>query len=462
MHERPHPLTWLALSVLTGLGLWLRLPGLWTGYAPDELANIIGTGVWGQVAAPESGVNPPLLRLLTNPWFDEWIAPQVGRFISLCCSVATIPATFALALRTSRSDLGALLAAALIAVAPPMVLLGTRFRAYAAFAFVATLHLSSLTAFIDAGRQRAATAVTAVLLVWLHYVAIPVIAVAVCLGAVLGRRDLWRLYLPAALTIAPMGLLVLSVTEARVATPGSLTDSFSPILAMGMTGPAWLRAPLQDLTEVDPAAALMVLLTLLGVASTRTRASAVLSVGWLSLLISLVALSTVQFVRSPMAVVLGVFVAPLLANLVGRVSVSARPVVAGGLLSLLAPGLITSLQRLRERDPEASLARFAATWHDWDDARGDGAISVWPPYAYGGMHLYLTHQITVPPQGDEASRCPIEACFAHEGVLWLRLVRETEPELAGLVVAFQEPDEGMLARCERLETSWVFHVWRCP
>ena len=184
-----------------------------------------------------------------------------------------------------------------------------------------------------------------------------------------------------------------------MATPGSVLDSLSPILAVGLSGAApvsrllWdgMRAVGLDVDPVGP-----VLLALAALAATGWRSwnttARVCGVGVVVFLLTVLGMSTVQFVRSPMAVVFGILVTPLLAVLVGRGSV-ARAAISGGALALvLLAGVPETLTEMRARDPEASLVRFAATWHDWDEIRGDGAISVWPPYAYGGLHLYLTHR----------------------------------------------------------------------
>ncbi len=461
---------WTALAAITLLGVWLRWPGLWTGYAPDEFANIIPGGIWGQITDPESAVNPPLLRLLTNPWFSSWVSPQVGRAISTICSVVTIPLTWWLARRGSRSEIGALFAALLIAVAPPAVMMGTRFRSYAAFGAALAWHLIALSHSTDQPSPwRAQAAVSAVLMVWLHYLAIPVIALTVVLAWLTHtRRDLWTLYLPAALTIAPMGWLVLTVTETRVGTPDSVWQSLSPILALGLPGYPPLTGALHGgargigVELPDAMAAVVALLALLSIAAwpRQNPTARLLILGMVALLLAIFGMSTVQFVRSPVAVMLLGFLAPLLATLVALIPTAPGRLLTAALLALL---LGADLHRrhpdLRSRDPEASLVRFASTWHDWDEARGDLPILLWPTYAFSGLHLYLTQE-HIRQRNWQDPRCPDEGCYVHEDTVFLPLKNPDDPP-RGLVVAFQQPEPGMLEDCTRLHEEWVFHVWRC-
>jgi mannosyltransferase len=172
----------VALAVLTGVALRLRLEGMGESLFGDELRafdNIHGHGFADMiklVTAEEN--NPPLYFVIA------WAASKVGdptvsiRLPSLIFGTATVPVVYLLGERTGGRSAG-LLAAALTALSPVAVYFSTEARPYATL--MCLVALSTLTLLIALETHRRAwwllfCAVSAAA-VCTHYTAIPVLAV---------------------------------------------------------------------------------------------------------------------------------------------------------------------------------------------------------------------------------------------------------------------------------------------
>ena len=204
------------------------------------------------------------------------------------------------------------------------------------------------------------------------------------------------LWVPAAVTLAPMGIIVFGVTETRVATPGSLWDSLGPIVSGGFpamwgsreqltvfdwmpAGSAWIEHP--GAGGGVPLAAL--------VAWRRLAVTArICAVALVALLVAILAMSMVQFVRSPVGYMWWCFSLPLLASLVAlpRTEV-VRMLLASTLVGLLIGGLPSELRRRFDEAPEHTLKSISTRWRDFDAWRDGGDIWVHPGSSYSNLRL---------------------------------------------------------------------------
>jgi len=139
--------TLAVVAGLTIIGLALRLPSFGDSLWGDELStnfvvNGFGAGSTIHIILGEQEGTPPLFFLLT--WLTKWFDGVEGlRVISLLAGVASIPLTYLLGVRTVGQR-AALVATALIALAPFQIFYATEGRAYALamfFCLLATLTL---------------------------------------------------------------------------------------------------------------------------------------------------------------------------------------------------------------------------------------------------------------------------------------------------------------------------------
>ncbi|MCB9665674.1 MAG: hypothetical protein H6732_16315 [Alphaproteobacteria bacterium] len=488
---------WVERSVLLGLillGGWLRLGTLDDGISPDEFANLWHGGLesaWAIAVDPESGVNPPLLRLLFNPLLPEPWTFTLGRLFSWSCGVAAIGLAFVVGRGASGgSSLAGLAAAALVALDPQAVKMSGRFRAYAAWVATMGWQLVALEAWMRARRAEDAEAarrwaphvvVSALLLPQWHYVAIPVL---LALGAfLLAQRPFRRgvlLYVPAAVAVAPLGLIVLGETGARVEHGTPLPRLYALLLSLDLRGlPSLVRTARPWLPEaLRPEAEHAVIAVPLGVAllvallcwrrwNDLGRACLV---GAVAVLLTALAFSRVQLVRTPTVLMLLVFAAPLLAALPSRLPWLGRqvwgpPMLLLALGALVGPGLPGDLDATRHEEVYAGLPRFAEEHRRWDAERGDLPVRTWPAYTYVGLYYYLTGRHVRFMDGYGPSGCgPTEdGCFAVDGVRYLA-IREGDREAprGALVAAFGRPPDGFADGCTSLHEERWYRVWRCP
>lgn len=459
-----------AAAVLIALGIALRARGLDHGWAPDEIANVHPGGALAILRDPEAAVNPPLARWLGNLAASDVGAISTGRWVSFVASCLTLPAAFALGCRASRSRLGALAALGTLAVAPVAVIMASQFRGYALWGLFATLHLLALSSRAEgvAGpRDDRLARWTAVALVWTHYLTLPLAAL---LAGALRRtgvdRDAWRLWVPAALSVLPMGLLVLSETGTRVASRAGPLDNLPPILSAGFQGAPGLQematalgpGPWSDWPLALPFAAAVAAGGLAWRRLTPTARVCLLSAGALAAAATGVGL--VQFVRSPVGLMWLTFAAPCLGAGVAVARSAAGRVACATLLGLLwLPGLPHTLAAWDGASPEAAFQDAVTHWRQWDGPRGDGAIFLAQGYAFTGLHLAMTG-LHVSARHRPNPPCDTGACYVHEGVT-VRDLRDRRGA-PGLVISFEAPPPPeQLAGCAPLEVGRFRHVWRC-
>ena len=166
---------YVLVGLFTLVGLALRLPFLGDSLFGDELGTYYAAVGHGpvrtvQIIASEQEVTPPLYFVLA------WLTQQLGdptvtlRLVPLLCGTALIPLTYALGLRTVGRP-AALLAAALMALAPFAIFYSTEARAYSPAAFFGVLSTLAMLEAIDTGRRRwwVAYAVCGLGVVYSHY-----------------------------------------------------------------------------------------------------------------------------------------------------------------------------------------------------------------------------------------------------------------------------------------------------
>src|SRR5205085_2316271 len=128
------------------LGALLR----WRCWAPvtsDEVAIIKPfSGMTYRFFTDQEGArNPPLFSLLFSFLEVPSRIATAGRLFSATCSLmAAVPAFFAGRLLSRGSSLAGALAAAMVALNPPLAMEGVTFRAYGSFALVETARLALL------------------------------------------------------------------------------------------------------------------------------------------------------------------------------------------------------------------------------------------------------------------------------------------------------------------------------
>lgn len=475
-----------ALIALTLTGAWLRLPILAQGITPDEFVMIVHANAWTIFWESESGVNPPLLRVLFNVLFEEPGAMTAGRGFSWLCGTLAIPLAFEAGRRATGGSLVAgLTAAVLVTFHPYSIRMSGRFRAYAPWMFTMGLHLVALHGWrtaMDAAqaaasvRWRRVALVTAILLPWLHYQSVPLLLL---LGAAFVFDARWRpalrLYAISGLIVSPMSLLVLTGGSARVPHRGPLSSLMAHLFALDFQSmPAVTRfartlvpAALVPRDDTFLPAALVVgsaiLVAILLWARRRlSDLERVLLYGTLGLLIGSMLLSWVQLVRTPTVVMILVFAAPLLAAIPQHLPFRwARPVASILVAGLLLNSAYHDILRVQREPDSYSLLAFSQEYHDHDDVRGDLPIYTWPQYTWVGMYYYLQgHHVTY-LQEDPRAACG-DGCFEHEGVQFHATERWAPGQQGpGIYAAFDDMPDADLTGCIQLHEARWYHVWLC-
>lgn len=151
---------WPALLVvaLTALGIAVRVAVAHDSLFADELSTawiVTDHGFGGVLSTVHSNaeITPPLYFLLS--WLTTRLghAPELVRLPSLIAGVLTIPAVYALGLRTVGRA-AALVAAALTTLAPFMVYYSTEARGYALMMALVVGSTLAMLAAVDTGRRR--------------------------------------------------------------------------------------------------------------------------------------------------------------------------------------------------------------------------------------------------------------------------------------------------------------------
>lgn len=462
-----------ALTVLVVLmGGWLRWQLLDGPYRPDEFANLFARPAWQALWDAEAAVNPPLLRALANGVFPTAEVIDGGRRWMWFCGTASVGAAFFAGRVAARSSWAGLVAALLVAFYPPAVEMSARFRIYPAWQLVGTWHVTALMLWASDEDQRRRwgrhVVASAVLLPWLHYFAVPLLAL---LGSgLLASKALRRgflLYVPAGLAILPMAPLIVGETSARVASPHPLVEVLVRYASAGLliTPPSALRGGFvtRDIAE-DLAGAAVVFGLLVGLALSWRRLDVrrrLLVWACTSCLITVAALSQLQFVRSPTRIMMWVFLAPLLASLPWwPASRWARGVFALLLVTWPPAGARTYALSASRFDADEGLRTLSLDVHKWDLVRGGRPMMLHPTYAAIGLQYYLEGTYSSADVDCEGWG----RCFDHDGTRFIAVPEhgETLPRI-GLLVSVEHggPPARLVEGCTPVDVAPVLGVWDC-
>lgn len=470
-----------AVAILA-VAAWLRWPLLELGFTSDELANIMVGDAARIFGDPESGTNPPLLRLLFNVPFEDAATPVWGRGFSFVCSVLSVGAAYGVGRAAAGGHVGGgWLAAALVALHPVHMRYGAIFRIYAWWSLTMGLHLWAAGRVLQAAREgarapRVAWAVavgTAALLPWIHYLSVPVL-LALGLAVLLepGRR-LFAAYVVAALGVLPLVPKVLHDTGRRVAPQGEQglallakmfgLDLVPPPQAADL-GARWLRATDPEAVFVwGPTMGLSLMGVVAWVALTAWRRpataglAAAASVG---LGVGIAVLGRIQYVRDPTMVMAVTVMAPVLAawGLGGRRvgwRLGASLLVLAWVFPELGPRLAYHRGRALEQDaPRAVLAHLAEG--------PERPVHVRPDHALWTLWFHATGQHARRARGGDACGAH-RPCLVLEGVPWKGLREAVPPDDAGWFVDLDvgAPPPALPDRCRRDGSGHGWTVWAC-
>lgn len=459
----------LAIACL-GAAAWLRLPMLERGFTSDEVSLVQPFRFWKVLTDAESGVNPPLLRLLFNMPFDGADVLVWGRRTSLVAQLGAVVLAFVAGRRLARGrNLGGLLAALPLIVLPLAVEQAARYRSYSFSLVTAYWHLDALTRMLDADaaeappRARFEFAVSAFLLPQWHYFWAPVLLVeglGLLMFAPRSRRRI-MLYAPAALGTLPAIWFIASETSRRV-MPGDapLDAAITTVLSLGLR---------DQVGRTAAVAGVGLLASLLGRPALRIAGLSIAGVLATSAL-----LAPHQLFRPPAALFLlpglsAVFAGvPALVPEIGFLArVHLQPVLAWPLWALLTWGTVEpAVERYpftiwHNGDQPDEVRHFAAHWERIGDSVDAGVIGVYPSWYISALRIYL--DVPGPPQRPRDHQCgPFEHCFVTDGrmLVGLDTPRPRGLPLDGLVsFDWHSPPEVPGCRLTRSRTN--FHLFDC-
>ncbi len=426
------PLVWIAAATLVGAAVcWLAARH---GYAPDELANVSHSGPWDLFVDPESGVNPPLLRLVVNAGFDTAGSLIWGRALTLACGIAAIPVMAALTRRVAGTT-SAITAAWVLALHLDAVRMSAQIRAYSPFLLVTLLHLLAVARWRERPSRTTAVWVTALLLPQLHYFGAPLLlGIAAAAAADPSTRRLWRAYVPAALALLPLVPMMLGGEEARVEMRRPLIEVLAVLGSLGLQAPAVLGQVASAATGLRPDLGLHTAQAVLTAAvaaaawwfGPRSPLRGLLFGATAGLLGGVLLFSLVQYVRSPVSVMFTAAMLPWIVGLLG----AAGPALA---TALFAAPLGFGLIDIARPWPEDALMAFDRHLPAWETARAGRPIFVAPEHALGGLHVALTGRQLADSAARGAGVCDGDPrCFVY-GTIPFRGLVEPSP-VDGLLV----------------------------
>ncbi len=471
----------VALVLLLGaVGIWLRLPGFQLGILSDELANIqpgsFGAILWDA----ESGVNPPLLRLLVNLTGPEPQTLWRGRMLALLCSLLTMVGAWRLGRLAGQGMWGGLTAVALWAFHPVAVQYATIFRSYGLWGCVLTWHLLGVAMAVraeKAGIRRRWTVIavaTGIVLPWIHYFSVPVllgVGASLFLWFPAERRRLFLVYPAAALGLAPMYRLMLFEEGRRVVHSEPVLQSVQKIVGIGLRPPEPVRKHLMNLLPMLEGTSLgwqsWMALSVVGFCgwawwTGRRRPEVVLAAGaGLGVASGVLFFAQVQAVRGPVQLMVLAALVPVVAAVPSLVS---RPGWRGPMAVAVAvwfgASIPEELARMQSQQQERQAVPEVVG--RLDELIPAGVVRVYPSYIVGDLfwhqaHLAFSRSRSVPPcaAGDH--------CFEAEGRVWWGLERpEDVRDVRGLLVDFdRQPPSLFLQRCQLGYEGDGFRVFRC-
>ncbi len=430
---------WVAAGALvaTVVALAVRLPGLSHGYSTDETGTLTPGGWFAQLFDPESGVNPPLWRWLLT-FFPPGQELDGGRLVALVASVLAVPVVAFTSARLSGRAVGAWIGGLALALHLPSIWAASTARVYGPWSLVLALHVLLVVRWTEApGRGRAAgVMLTAALLPWIHYAAVPWLLVAGLLAmAWPATRRLPLLYAPAALAFLPLAERIWLSPDRRVPPSRTLGETANLVVSAGLD---WTRS--LQLTPGAPSlpgnpslAAATVIVVGLGAAWMARRRGAM--AGWMVGAAALFVAVTLFFapfqsVRPPMAAPFMVLLAPLLAAWVGWPTTLWQRGVGLGVVGLglgLPLGMMARMPatEVLERDAIREIAQAMR------EGRWEATDLVVTPRQHVVSFAYLLTGAYV----SNAPPCPGEVdCVELAGIQMRARDRVTHPEARWILV----------------------------
>ena len=479
--------TLVVLTLLLLLGGWLRLPLLEHGYTSDEIGTLMRVdGVREIFEDPETGTNPPLWRILFNAPFSDVEAPYWGRRFSLVMGWLAIAAAF-FASRAAGSKAGAVgglvagtLGALFVAIHPTTVEMSAIFRIYSWWSVTLLVHLYAMSRWLDdpkwSGPWPWLALACAILLPWLHYLSVPLLAVlGLGLARARGRAAILGVYVPAALCMAPLLPYIFGETGRRVANDEPLSKTLPKILGMGLDAPGAIVPTIANWAgrnglhpDVGPplmlgtvALVLLLNLVLWRRLSWGQRGSALATVG---VAIAVTLAGQFQVVREPTVVMVVACAVPMLAAtpLLFR-SVPIRIGLGFALVWWFGSDIPAVhgyyAENRSERDHAPS---FIAGLDEWETTRHGRPIFVHPAYHVGMLHYYakglMVGRVNKPIRCDRWDQC-----FFHNGTMFAG-VDNVGPGtyLDGLLVTFDRwRPQGFASDCRMRVEEVGFAVYDC-
>lgn len=344
-------LAWVLVSavVLATVAFGVRVPRGQHAYTSDEVGHFEVGDLAHEFWAQETGVNPPLFRMLTHGAPTPGARVEAGRAISVGSSaLAAGLLVVAGALITGRWWAGAL-GAVPFAVVETSVRATAQARAYGLLALGTALFLVALHLWVrrpEDRRRQAAVAVAALPLAWIHYVTIPWLLALAAVAAIVDRslRRLWVLLVPAGVAALPLVARILAAEGRRVAPSGTLGQLTDLLLGWNTPTPWQPWGWSTGLSVLTPWVALLWGLPLLAGRRLSVGMRVQVASTW-SVVGILLAFHTSQAVRPPSLVFLLVVGGPALLTLPALMGRS----WVGGLSGLAIVGALLWPQAERQR-----------------------------------------------------------------------------------------------------------------
>jgi hypothetical protein len=430
----------------------LRWPGMSRGFTSDEMSMLQPWGLWHILFEAESGVNPPLLRLMFNLPLPDAYTLQVGRYWSFLCSLAGVVMAFFLGRTAGRSSLAGFVCAGIVVILPQAVSQGAIYRSYSTFLLVLLWHLFCVIRWTDGERGRGMSiqvALSAFLLPQLHFVSIPILLVEAAGFLMMSRRSL-AMFVPAFLGFAPFAYLIATEPARRVAAPeNGIQQAIDNVVGMGdllwMTDGVFLLAMLL-VFRLRPAHRLV----LLGAAGLGA---------------SMFIFGAMQVVRPPGAIWMLPFFAATVVSLPTVIPqrLGERPrmfvlTVLG--LMIIGPVKDRMQHEIRPIEDRDQVLEIARSWHVWRQPGQD--IVVDREYFMPTLHFYLTGE-HISRAGRREECADIHHCFVFHETRFIGMQGDPESPPSGVWANLEcwnppEPSKG----CEVLANDTCLLVQRCP
>ena len=459
----------LAIVALTALGAWLRFKHLYLPITSDEMGLVQPLSFLGILLEEETGVNPPLHRLVFNllmPSIDATI--MGGRIVSLICSVASIPMAFVLGKRVAANPVAGLIVAGTFAFAPNAVTQSAMFRSYSLWLLITLWHLLAATRYLTApeGKQKGpaiALVISALLMPQLHYISIPILlgeGFALLFLFPKHRRG-FSLFIPAGALIVPF-LFIIPVMTGRRIPPENFSHGVGILIGMFLV-------PVM----------LVVVVTAFHVWNWKKNSLPLrfLTVGTIIMIFASLFAAGQQYIRTASGLFMMPFFIPIFASAVESLSDLAKErvkVLAAASLQLLLRGasygliayVLTKAILFGYNDPsinnvDLGWPRFLSDVQQLSDVPNQLYLTD-SPHELPTIYFKLTGDSIMKSRPSALCKDRL-MCFSHEGRVFAGYRAEDSPNTPAVHVILnclttpQVPAECILLRDEQ-----CYKVWRCP